>query len=162
MLGRSRMKPQHKGREMKICQAAPQQAATLLQQSHAMMARMYAPEDNHALDLNALAAPDIRFFIAVDGDQVLACGAVKLAADYAEVKSLFTDPAARGRGAAYAILTAIEAKARDHNLPFLRLETGVGLDAAAALYRRFGFYEIGAFGDYPSSPASVFFEKPLG
>ena len=41
----------------------------------------------------------------------------------------------------------------------LRLETGIHNTEALALYRRAGFAECAAFGDYAPDPLSVFMEK---
>ena len=133
----------------------------LLEASHALMESLFVPEDNHFLDLAALKAPNIHFFAARNGSDTLGTGALAVMDGYGEVKSMFTAPAARGMGAAAALLRQIEDTARDLELPVLRLETGTGLDAAHRLYARHGFEPRGPFGDYPESPYSVFMEKPL-
>ncbi len=133
----------------------------LIEASHAMMREMFPPEENHFLEIGALAAPDIRFFAAREGTQVLGTGALALRGGYGEVKAMFTAPPARGRGVGAALLRAIEDEARDRGLALLRLETGRGLDAALGLYRRAGFAPCGAFGDYLPSASSIFMEKPL-
>lgn len=147
-------------------------ARALLEQSHALMARMFPDEANHALPIAALSGPDMRFFGAragtevsapkVPAPEVLGVAGLALRADHGEVKSLFTAPAARGRGVARALLSRIEQEARAHGLPWLRLETGVGLEAAVRLYRDAGFAPCGPFGAYAADPASLFFEKRLG
>jgi Acetyltransferase (GNAT) family len=53
------------------------------------------------------------------------CGGVAAFEDYAEVKRMYTRPAARGRGVAKALLYRIEDEARRANKSVLRLETGV-------------------------------------
>lgn len=137
------------------------QPRALLAQSHALMNRLFPAEANHYLDLDALCADNIRFFIAREGELVLGTGALALYPDYAEVKSMFTAPEARGKGAAAAILRALEDLARDEGLPCLRLETGTGLDAAHRLYERHGFTPCGPFGAYAQSPYSLFYQKSL-
>jgi putative acetyltransferase len=82
--------------------------------------------------------------------------------DWAEVKRMWTDGTARGRGVARAILAALEAAARTHGVAMLRLETGVDSHAALALYRSAGFVETGPFADYAPDPLSVFMERRLG
>ncbi|MDU8927640.1 GNAT family N-acetyltransferase [Alisedimentitalea sp. MJ-SS2] len=134
---------------------------TLLEASHALMESLYAAEDNHFLDLNELKAPNIHFFAARNGSETLGTGALAAMDGYGEVKSMFTSPAARGKGTAAAILRQIEDTARELDLPLLRLETGTGLDAAHRLYAKHGFELRGPFGDYPDSPNSIFMEKPL-
>ncbi|MEM8824186.1 MAG: GNAT family N-acetyltransferase [Pseudomonadota bacterium] len=133
--------------------------AALLAQSHALMEAMFNPGECHYLDIDALTGPEIRFVAASDGDAVLGTGALALRDDYAEVKSMFTAPEARGRGVADAILRHLIDLATCEGRPLLRLETGVGLDAAHRLYARHGFTPCGPFGTYEAGPASLFFER---
>jgi putative acetyltransferase len=136
-------------------------ATALLLRSHALMRALFPPEDNFFLDINALAAPDIRFFVAKRGAETLGTGALALREGYGEVKSMFVADDARGQGVAGALLTRIEAEARAFGLPCLRLETGNLLHDAHRLYARHGFAPRGPFGDYPDAPSSIFMEKPL-
>lgn len=133
----------------------------LLEQSHAMMRDLFPPEDNYFLDLEELRGPDIRFYAARDGAETLGTGALALKRGYAEVKSMFTSEAARGRGVAAAILRALEDEARGEDITVLRLETAEALDAAIRLYERHGFTRRGNFGDYRPNTTSVFMEKIL-
>lgn len=133
----------------------------LLEESHALMRTLFPPEDNYFLDLEELRAPGIRFFAARDGDRIMGTGALALKPDYAEVKSMFTAPRARGMGVAAALLRALEDEARKAERPVLRLETAEALEAAMRLYERHGFTRRGIFGDYRPNTTSVFMEKPL-
>lgn len=137
------------------------QVTALLHVSHALMESLFPPEDNHYLSIDALCVPEVHFFVARDGDAVLGCGAFKVMGDYGEVKSMFTAEAGRGKGVASAVLTAIEAQARDLGLKDLKLETGDLLHAAHKLYAKHGFTICGPFGDYTENKSSVFMEKPL-
>lgn len=137
------------------------QPAALLAEAQALQAAIYPPENNHALPTEALAAPDIRFFAAREGDRVLGVGALALRDGYGEVKAMFTSDAARGKGVAAALLRMIEDTARDEGLPHLYLETGDELEAAVRLYDRFGFARCGPFGDYVEDGSSVFMTKDL-
>ena len=140
-------------------------ATALLHASHALMQSLFNPEENHFLSIEALCGDDVYFFTARDGAAMIATGALALRgaahAPYGEVKSMFTDEAARGKGAAAAILRAIEDQARALGLPALNLETGNTLHAAHRLYARHGFEVCGPFGDYAPMPTSVFMHKPL-
>ena len=136
-------------------------ATALLRASHAMMEELFDPEDNHFLSIDALCTPDIRFFIAQNDGETIACAALALRDGYGELKSMFVAPAARGSGAADALMTRLEDEAKANNLPTLRLETGDLLHAAHKLYERHGFTYCGPFGDYKASKASVFMEKQL-
>lgn len=53
--------------------------------------------------------------------------------------------------------------AQRRDLAFVRLETGLKLEAAVALYREKGFVERDAFGDYigDDAPESLFMELSL-
>jgi putative acetyltransferase len=59
------------------------------------------------------------------------------------------------------MLAEVETLARASRLPLLRLETGIHNTEALALYRRAGFAECVAFGDYAPDSLSVFMEKRL-
>ncbi|MGR3698999.1 MAG: GNAT family N-acetyltransferase [Roseovarius sp.] len=137
------------------------EASALLRASHALMESLFPPEDNFFLDIDALCAPDIRFFAARSGATIIGTGALALREGYGEVKSMFVAEAARGQGAADALLRQIEDEARAHALPCLRLETGNLLHAAHKLYERHGFARRGPFGEYPDAPSSIFMEKRL-
>ncbi len=136
-------------------------AATLLQQSHALMESLFPPEDNFYLDVESLTAPHIHFFTARDGDLICGTGALAVKDGYGEVKSMFVAEEARGKGVADALLRQIEDQAREENLPLLKLETGNVLHAAHRLYRRHGFTDCGVFGAYKAANSSIFMEKTL-
>ena len=55
------------------------------------MNALTAPERVHALDLAGLCAPGVSFFIAWEGDALVACGALReLDATHAELESMHT------------------------------------------------------------------------
>ena len=134
-------------------------ARDLLARSHALMTSLFPPEENAHLDVAALAAPEIRFLWARRGAEILGTGALALRADHAEVKSMFTAPAARGQGVGDAVLRALIDLAAAEGVPRLRLETGRGLDAACRLYERHGFRPRGPFGSYRANGSSLFYER---
>ncbi|EYD73974.1 IAA acetyltransferase [Rubellimicrobium mesophilum DSM 19309] len=138
-----------------------EEARRLLGQSHALLASLYPPEHNHYLSVDELAQPHIDFWIAEADVQPLGCVALARLDGYGEVKSMFVDPAARGRGVGAALMAALEQRAHATGLPLLRLETGDDLHAAHRLYHRHGFSDCGPFGDYEEGPHSVFMEKRL-
>jgi len=137
------------------------QATALLQASHALMERLFPPEDNHYLSIDALCTPEIRFFIAREGDTVLGCAALANKGDYGEMKSMFVSEDARGKGVADALIRQLEDYARELDLPVIRLETGDLLHTAHRLYERHGFVKCAPFGDYVANKTSVFMEKRL-
>jgi len=137
------------------------QASALLKQSHALMEELFPPEDNFYLDIDALCADHIHFYTARIGDQILGTGAVAIYDTHAEVKSMFTADAARGKGVGAALLRQIEDTARGEGATALKLETGNTLHAAHRLYARHGFALCEAFPPYEAAASSIFMEKPL-
>jgi putative acetyltransferase len=128
----------------------------------AYLAALYPPECNHRLDIDALSAPEIRFFVARFEGKAVGCGALRIdLAGYGELKRMYVDPMARGRKVARAILLRIEEQARVARLSCVRLEAGVHQPEALGLYHAAGYREISAFGDYGPDPMSVFMEKVL-
>lgn len=118
----------------------------------------------HALDLSGLRAPEVSFWSAWEGDELLGIGALRqLDAGHGEIKSMHTAEAARGRGVASAVLREIMAAARGRGMRRLSLETGswAYFLPARALYARHGFVECGPFADYREDPNSVFMTLAL-
>jgi putative acetyltransferase len=127
--------------------------------------RWSPPESIHALDLDALRAPEVTFWAAWDGAMLLGCGALKeLAAAHGEIKSMHTALSHRRRGVAAAILAHLIAEAGTRNYRRLSLETGsmAAYAPARALYARFGFTFCGPFADYLADANSVFMTRELG
>ena len=125
-------------------------------------ASLYPAESNHALNLFALLAANIRFFTARADGKPIGCGGYARAGNgFGELKRLFVDPLARGRGAGGKLIAAIEQAAKADGLACMQLETGVRNFAALRLYRRFDYRERGPFGNYKPDPLSVFMERRL-
>lgn len=128
---------------------------------------MYAvspPESVHALDLEKLRRPEITFWSVWDGNQLAGCGAIKeLDATHAEIKSMRTAHAYRGKGVAVKIMEHILSVAAERNYQRLSLETGPQdfFLPARKLYERFGFEYCGPFSDYREDPHSAFMTKSL-
>jgi putative acetyltransferase len=122
------------------------------------------PESVHALDLEALRAPDITFWSAWEGDELLGCGALKeLDSRSGEVKSMRTAKAHRRRGVASKMLEHIIQEAKRRAYDCLNLETGAMPEfaPARALYTQYGFAYRGPFAKYMDDPNSVFMTKKL-
>jgi putative acetyltransferase len=122
------------------------------------------PESTHVLDLDALRSPEIAFWSAWDGANLLGCAALKeLAPTHGEIKSMHTAAQHRGRGVGLGLLRHIVAEARSRDYRQLSLETGSmeAFAVARALYARFGFVTCLPFGDYRLDPNSVFMTLEL-
>jgi putative acetyltransferase len=132
----------------------------------AYMQGLYPAESNHLVDVEALARPEVRFFVGrVDGES-LGCGAIMLRRGegeaYAEVKRIYVSPRARGLGLGKLLMTRLEAAAAAEGLALMRLETGIYQPQALGLFAHLGYARCGHFGDYPTDdPLSVFMEKRL-
>jgi len=135
--------------------------AELISALDGYLSSLYPPTSNHFLDLDQLSQPDIRLFVARRDGAPLACGALRIASDYGEVKRMYVSPAARGEGLGRAILARIESEARREGLRVVRLETGNRQTEALALYRSAGYVDCGPLGEYQPDPLSRFMEKAL-
>jgi putative acetyltransferase len=122
------------------------------------------PESKHALDLDALRAPEITFWSVSDAGLVVGCGALKrLDAVHAELKSMRTAPAAKRSGIASRLLAHILAEAVATGFERISLETGSApfFEPARRLYEKFGFQYCRPFANYIEDPNSTFMEKIL-
>ena len=122
------------------------------------------PGHSFALDLTGLQTPDVTVWTAWDGEAIAGVGALNiLNGVVGEIKSMRTHPDHLRKGVAAALLDTLIREARARGLVRLSLETGTGpaFDAALALYRRSGFRDGGAFGDYVRSDFNQFLHMPL-
>jgi putative acetyltransferase len=139
----------------------------LLDASTASAQELYPPESNFLLDLPTLEQPEVAFYVARLGETGVAVGIAAFVAEAqagaarGELKRMFVDPSARGRGIAGALLARIEADASARGIREIVLETGDLHHAAQALYLRHGYHQIPQFGQYVGEPHSVCFAKPI-
>jgi GNAT superfamily N-acetyltransferase len=104
--------------------------------------------------------PRGRFFLAMSGDGVLACGGLVWIDDsVAEIKRMWVDPAARGRGLATRLLGFLEQTAASSGRRRVILDTNPVLLEAIAMYRKAGYRDIERYNDNPY--AGLWFEKVL-
>jgi len=149
---------------LSVEQESPRQeeVSALLTQADAYSATLYPEEGRYHVDVDFLALPHVRFFVARMNGRAVGCGALVLGADgEAELKRMIVDLGTRRRGVGRAILQAIEDAAAHDGISMLRLETGPGNKEALALYERSGFRSRGPFGSYVPGPFSVFLEKRI-
>jgi putative acetyltransferase len=155
--------------EIRLTRPDHPQVLALLAELDRYLDGLYPPEANHILDPQALLAPEVDFFAAWQGDQVLACGAVRRmdgepATDgrpYGEVKRMMTRPSARGQGLGARLMAVLEDTLRGHGIGLALLETGGDQAEAVRLYERCGFRRRPAFGGYPDNGLSRFYEKVI-
>jgi putative acetyltransferase len=116
------------------------------------------PEDVHALDHGGLLDPDVLFFSYRLNHELLGIGALRvLDAHHAELKSMHTAEAARGRGIGRAMVEHLLAVARARGIRRVSLETGTmpAFAPAHSLYAQAGFEPCQPFGGYVQSPNST-------
>jgi GNAT superfamily N-acetyltransferase len=124
---------------------------------------LYRPEENF-LDLSAEDVSDGHgtFLVARQNGVAVGCGAVRcLSPTTAEIKRMFVDRAARGRGLGSTILAELEGWAATAGMTTLVLEAGDRQSEAIRLYERAGFRPIPCFGEYADAHLSRCFEKQL-
>lgn len=124
---------------------------------------LYPAESNHLDPVETLERDNVTFVAAFMDGKPVGCGAVKrMPGGYGEIKRMYVEPGARGRGAGRALVRALESELRASGIDIARLETGTRQPEALALYERCGYARRPPFGDYPDDPLSVFYEKRLG
>jgi len=136
-----------------------------LLEKHLAFAREHSPpEDVFALPAEGLVSDDVAFFSARDDGRLLGVGALRwLDEAHAELKSMHTAEAARGRGVGRVLVRHLLDVARERGVTRVSLETGSMLAFAPArqLYASEGFVRCPAFGDYRDSPYSTCMTRDL-
>ncbi|WP_417723644.1 GNAT family N-acetyltransferase [Salipiger sp.] len=128
------------------------------------MAHLY-PEAAYGAMLAALPGEhDILLLARLDGTAVGCAMAHPLPDGSCEAKRVFVSDAARGRGVARALMTALIARARELGYGVLRLDTATTLVAAQRLYESLGFARRGPYAPVPpiAEGRLCFFELALG
>ncbi len=122
------------------------------------------PGSVYALDLGGLRRADVTVWSAWFGHEIAGIAALReLGSARGELKSMRTSPAFLRRGVGAALLEHVISVARQRDMKRLSLETGSGpaFEPALALYRRRGFVDGEAFGDYEKSAFNRFLHLSL-
>lgn len=150
--------------EIKVDDLSGIQVKALIAEHLQGMAADSPPESIHALNLDGLKKPEITFWCAWEGDDLLGCGAIKeLDPEHAELKSMRTASAHLRKGVARKILAHIMDVAVERGYKRISLETG-SMDSfipARKLYEDFGFEYCEPFADYILDPNSTFMTKTI-
>jgi putative acetyltransferase len=136
----------------------------LLDEHLAGMRASSPPGSCFVLDLSGLQHVTVSFYTVWDGEDLLACGALKhVDTATAELKSMRTSSQHLRRGAGMFLLEHLVRLARARRYTRVCLETGSGaaFEPALALYRKYGFTPCGAFGDYTASEFNQFMHLVL-
>jgi GNAT superfamily N-acetyltransferase len=145
------------------CDPEQAPACELLAEMAVELNEVYDRSDR--LDLPVLLSSDLRapsgtYLVGWEGETPVAGGGLRrLDEGVAEIKRMFVRPAARSRGIAGELLTALECAARSLGYRRVRLDTGPKQPHAESLYRRAGFVPLAAYNDNPF--ASFWGEKDL-
>lgn len=127
-------------------------------------ARYGGSGDETPVDAAEFTPPGGVFLVAhLDGEPV-GCGGWRSHGDdgaVAELKRMYTVPAARGRGVARAVLAAVERSAREQGRKRIILECGDKQPEAIAMYAAAGYARIPNFGYYRESPGCLSFGRDL-
>jgi putative acetyltransferase len=143
--------------------SGPEVAELIREHLHGMTLNS-PPESIHALGLEKLRSPEITFWSAWEGKELLGCGALKEVDDqHGEVKSMRTASRHLRKGVARRMLQHIIDEARKRDYLRVSLETGsmAAFEPARTLYASFGFQYCKPFADYREDPNSVFMTLEL-
>jgi len=150
--------------EIRLDDLSGYQILELLQEHLDDMQATSPPESKHALDLEDLKDPSVKFWTIWDGNSLAGCGAFKkIATGHAEIKSMRTSQNFKNKGVASALLIHIIDQAKTIGFKKLSLETG-SMDyfvPAHHLYQKHGFEFCGPFADYVDDPNSKFMSLNL-
>lgn len=138
-------------------------AATLLIKNlSAELAPKYGGDGTASFSPDDVLAGGGAMLIARLNGEPVGCGAIRRMQDQvAEVKRMYVEPRARGRGVGRMILQELEAVARRMGYSHVRLETGNLQTEAIKMYQASGYWQINCYGQYVDNPLSLCFEKRL-
>lgn len=156
--------------DIRVVGYAHPDAQRLIDEVQQEYVRRYGDMDVTPMDPADFDPPRGLFAVAYDEDgTAVATGAwrareggeVGHADGDAELKRMYTVPAARGRGLARGMLAFLEDEARRAGRLRVILETGVEQPEALALYAASGYLPTEKFGYYREYDTSVCLAKPL-
>ena len=134
----------------------------MIEELDQMQESLYPPESNYLDSIDQLQRPDYHFLGAYLDRKIVGCGALKIVeGKYGEIKRMYVKTGHRQLGIGQRLLGELEAHSTASGEMLVRLETGTKQLEALALYRRNGYKETSAFGDYCEGPQNVFMEKQL-
>jgi putative acetyltransferase len=99
--------------------------------------------DREEPELRAPASSFDRFWVVEERGKVVGCIACALHGEVVELKKLYVDAAARGRGFARQLVNLVEATARDHGAKLIEFWSDTRFTTAHAVYEHFGYAPTG-------------------
>jgi len=136
----------------------------------ALIARIYREYPGCVLDVEreepALRAPASsfgRFWVAEEEGEIVGCCGCAFGARAAELKKLYVDARARGRGLARELIGLVEEAARAHGVSRIELWSDTRFTTAHAVYERCGYRHTGRTRDLHdlSHTTEYHYEKDL-
>lgn len=140
---------------------SPDRAKYLIEALDAYQSSLYPADSNHLDSIETLNRSNALMLGAVENDEVIAMGAVKLFNGYGEIKRLYVPHHHRGKGLAKKIMTALESYLKEQSIFQAKLETGIHQPEAIGLYKNLGYEDCDPFGEYQPDPLSRFMSKQL-
>jgi GNAT superfamily N-acetyltransferase len=135
------------------CDPEEAPASELLAEMSAELNQAYGSVNR--LDVPAVSPADLRgptgaYLVGFEEETPIAGGGLRyFGPRVAEIKRMYVRPSARSRGAAAALLVALESLAVTMDYDVVRLDTGPKQVHALRLYRSAGYAEVPPFNDNP-------------
>lgn len=108
----------------------------------------WAPASSQSVEPSDLAPPNGVWLVAYLRQSAIGCGGLqRLDVDTAEIRRLFLDASARGRGIGHMLLSELESHARRLGYNRVRLTTGDRQPEALHMFQAAGYLEIAPFTD---------------
>ena len=137
-------------------------AAALIAELREDLASRYDDMGPLTTDWTQFVPPGGGFLVAYVDEVAVGCAGFRAYAPLTcELKRMYVRPAARGQGAARALLAGVEVRAAAAGYRRIILETGTAQPEAIALYVSAGYERIAQFGEYADEPNSRCFGRDL-
>lgn len=150
--------------EIRIDDLLGNEVKLLLEEHLEDMRATSPPESVHALDLDKLKDPTVKFWTIWQNKSLAGCAAIKsLDSSHGEIKSMRTANQFQNQGVASVLLKHILKEAQLMGYQKLSLETG-SMDffkPAHGLYKKYGFTFCPPFAEYSEDPNSKFMTLSL-
>ncbi len=128
----------------------------------AEMVERYGGSGPGPLEAAEFASPRGCFVVVIADGVAVGCGGFRyLGPGVAEIKRMYVDTAARGRGLGRRILTSLEEGAAAAGYQETRLETGTEQPEAVSLYVSAGYRPIEPYGEFRNDARSLCFSRIL-
>ncbi|NQX81910.1 MAG: GNAT family N-acetyltransferase [Flavobacteriaceae bacterium] len=146
---------------MEIKLIDPINAEDLIKELDEYQSKLYPPDSCHLDSIETLRDENSYFYGAIENEEIVAIGSVKIFSDYGELKRIYVPPKQRKKGLAVKIINKLETLLISKNKFVSRLETGPYSKDAISLYEKLGYSVCEKFGSYKNDPLSTFMEKKL-